>query len=660
MERHVTPPADGSAPPTIPDSPIWHLIFLGLIVWQGWMTLTLFGADHPWERLRNDQPIISGQHPLHLYHGILGSESLRERGRLCCYDPAFQAGYPKTPIFDAGSRPAELFLTAGHALTRHRSDEQHEEKSSESVTLEGPAAYKIGLAICCCLAPILLMLASRGFGLSRGLSCAATVLGQMVWWSTPGRALLEAGDLHLLMGALIGLVSIAWLVRFDQAPDLRSWLVLLFAGCLGWFADPVFFVLLLPLGLIYYLSVGVRHRLGWHAALIATLLGALASNGFWLVDWASNWWIRLPMHPLEFDGFPQQLWQRLWSAGLWGQRPDRSLAIALLIGGALGVWLLNESKQRAAARLVGLGAAGCLALVMGGLIWQPLSRLGTERLLVPALWFAVLPTVHAAGMAIRFAERLAGNPARGAVVGCWLVVVLMVGVRNYLSPLAARCVRSSPFIIGLSQEQQAVIETLRARTHHHARILWEDHHEPPDGSRWTALLPLLTDRFFMGGLDPDCGIEHSFAGLVEQTLAGRPIREWTNAELDEFCRKYAIAWVVCRSPASVERFRKWDGTIAVTPLADEKEGWLITLKPRSFILKGQGRIIAADSRRITLADLVPEDGRVLLSLHYQAGIQASPSRVQVEREIDPYDPIPFIRLRLPGPVARVSLTWEEQ
>ena len=94
-------------------------------------------------------------------------------------------------------------------------------------------------------------------------------------------------------------------------------------------------------------------------------------------------------------------------------------------------------------------------------------------------------------------------------------------------------------------------------------------------------------------------------------------------------------------------------------MADEKEGWLITLKPRSFVLKGQGRVIAADSKRITLADLVPEDGKVLLSLHYQAGIQASPSRVQVEREIDAYDPIPFIRLRLPGPVARVTLTWED-
>ncbi len=661
MDRQVIPQADGSAPPTPPESPIWYLVALGLIVWQGWMTLTLFGPDHPWDRLCDNQPILSGRHPLHLYHGILGAQSLREGGRLSCYDPAFQAGYPKTPIFDAGSRPAELFLTVWHAFaTREGPDKQLEDEGgAESMRPNGVAAYKIGLAIGCCLAPALLLLAGRGFGLGRGLSCAATTIGLMIWWSTPGRALLEAGDIHLLIGALIGLVCIAWLVRFDQAPDLKSWLVLLFAGCVGWFAHPVFFVLLLPLALIYYLSVGARHRLGWHVALASTLLGALASNGFWLIDWATYWWIRLPIHPLAIEGLPNQLWQRIWLADLWGEAPDRSLALVLIVGGALGVWILNETKQRAAARMAGLGAAGCLALAVLGLIWKPLNHLGTEQLLVPALWFATLPAVHAAGMAIRFVERLAGNPARGAVVGCWVVVVLAVGTRSYLSPLAAKCVRSSPLMIGLSAEQQAMVKALRIQTTSDARILWEDQSEACDGSRWTALLPLLTGRAFIGGLDPNSGIEHSFAGLVDQNLAGRPIREWTNAELDDFCRKYGIAWVVCRSPAAVERFRSWDGTIAVTPLEDGKEGFLFTLKPRTFVLKGHGRLVAADSRRITLADVVPENGIVLLSLHFQAGIQASPGRVQIERETDPYDPIPFIRLRLPGPVARVTLTWEE-
>jgi hypothetical protein len=642
MDRQVIFQAEGSASLTHPESPIWYLVGLILVIWQGWMTLSLFGSEHPWERLLNDQPIVSGRHPLHLYHGVLGSQALRQRGRISCYDPAFQAGYPKTPIFDDGSRPAELILTLSGGGYR-------------------PAVYKVGLAIGCCLAPLLLILAARGFGLSWGLSSAATAVGLMVWWSTPGRALLEAGQMHLLIGALIGLIFVAWLVRFDQQPDLKSWLVLLFAGCLGWFAHPVFFALLLPLALIYYLSIGARHQLGWHVALGSTLFGALASNGFWLVDWAGYWWIRLPMHPWENEGFTHQILQRIWSADIWGERPDRSLAIVLIGAGAVGIWILNETKQRAAARIVGLGAAGCLALAAGGLTWKPLGRMGTEQLWVPALWFATLPAVYAAGMAIRFAERLAGNPARGAIVGCWLVVVAAAGTRSYLTPMASKWVRSFPLKIGLSQEQESVVETLRAHTTANGRILWEDQQEAKDGSRWTALLPLLTDRAFIGGLDPDSGIEHSFADLVDQNLAGRPIQEWTNSELDDYCRKYCIAWAFCRSPAAVERFRKWEGTIEIIPLelGDGKEGYLFSLKPRSYILSGRGRLISADSRRIILADIVPEDGKVTLSLHFQAGIQASPTRVQVERETDPYDPIPFIRLRLPGPVARVTLTWDE-
>ena len=238
-------------------------------------------------------------------------------------------------------------------------------------------------------------------------------------------------------------------------------------------------------------------------------------------------------------------------------------------------------------------------------------------------------------------------------------MVAMVGGRHYLSPWAARCLHASPLQIGLTEDAQGVIETLRTRTSPEARILWEDQVEPRDAPRWTSLLPVLTGRAFLGGLDPESCIEHSYASLVDQALAGRPIREWTDSELEEFCWRYNVGWAVGRSPAVVERFRRWEGTTDSVPLMDGRQGWLFTLRPRSFILKGKGRLLSTDSRRITVADVVPEDGKVVLSLHYQAGIQASPSRVLVERETDPYDPIPLIRLRVPGPVARVTLTWEE-
>jgi hypothetical protein len=98
----------------------------------------------------------------------------------------------------------------------------------------------------------------------------------------------------------------------------------------------------------------------------------------------------------------------------------------------------------------------------------------------------------------------------------------------------------------------------------------------------------------------------------------------------------------------------------VTTLPGTPPGCLFELPARSFVLKGQARLVEADPRRITLTDVVPEDGKVVLSLHYDAGLRVTPGRVQVVRDPDARDPIPFVRLLLPGPVARLTLTWEDR
>ena len=48
------------------------------------------------------------------------------------------------------------------------------------------------------------------------------------------------------------------------------------------------------------------------------------------------------------------------------------------------------------------------------------------------------------------------------------------------------------------------------------------------------------------------------------------------------------------------------------------------------------------------------------SFHYETGLRVSPGRVQLVRDPDARDPIPFVRLLLPGPVARITLTWEQR
>lgn len=617
------------------------------------MTLSLFAdptesrggglsqiINNRWRRLLDDQPIVSGRHPLHEYMGTLGAQSFCERGTLSCYDPSNWIGYPKTPVFDSGSRPAELFLILGGGHYN-------------------PQAYKIGLAVCSCLAPVFLALAGWGLGLGRGFTCLVIGLGLLVWWGTPAHNALEDGDLDLLLASLAALAHVCLLVRFDRLPGFFAWFCLLLTGSISCYAHPVIFLMLLPLGLLYYLSVGAKHQMNWHLALLASLAGALAANSFWLPDWVKYWWIRLPLQ-LGSEPLRHRTLQTIWDAPLWGDATDRNLAAALFMLALLGVCIFNQSHQRAAARLLGLGLVGFFTLAIGGIAMQPLGRLGAAELLLPALWFATPPAVYAFARLGEGFNRLTRSQWSGVAVSAAMLVAALYFQPLFFKSWIGRCEQSQPLALGLGAERSELVELLRVNTGVEGRILWEDRTGKREAPRWSALLPLLTERSYLGGLDPQASIEHAYASFIDHHLAGRSISDWSDAELDEFCIRYNIGWVVCWSPEATSRFRAWKSAQETLAVQDEGQGYLFTLPTRSYVLKGQARWISANRQRIALADVVPEDGIIVLSLHHQAGLQASPGRVVIEREPDPFDPIPFIRLRVPGPVARLTLTWNER
>jgi hypothetical protein len=605
------------------------------------MTLSLFGPDHPFQRLLDDQPIVSGRHPLHLYHGYLGSLALAARGTPCCYDPNFQAGYPKTPVFDSGSRPAEWFLLLAGEEYR-------------------PAAYKIGLACCCLIVPALLFLAARGAGLNRAPSCLATLLGLLVWWGVPGRGALEAGDLDLLLGAAAAVAQAGLLLQFHRAPGARAWLALVVVSLLGWFTYPLLFALLVPVGLIYYLSIGARHRFVWHVALLGAVAAAVAANLFWLTDWFNYWWIRAPLR-IETDLLSHRTLRTIWEAPLWGNTTDRGLAVALFAVGAVGVVVWNFQRERASARLLGLGAAGLLGLSVVGMASEPLGSVGVVRLLIPALLFAVAPAVYGLEWVLGGLMAWSG-PWRGAMIASALCLSGVVAARQPLSELASRATGTTPLAIGLGPDREAVVAAIESHTTREARILWEDRPGQSATGHWTALLPVLTDRSFLGGLDANAGIVHEQElRFADQMLADRWLRDWTDAELEDFFRSYNVGWVVCWSQAAIERFRAMKDVEAIATLRDGGTGSLFAINRRkSYVLKGEAHWLHADSRRIALGDVTPdENGEVWLSLHYQSGLRAAPGQVQIEQVPNPND-IRFVRLRLPGPVTRVVLTWENR
>jgi hypothetical protein len=618
--------------------PLWLPVMLGLVIGQGWLTLGLFDPGHSFAAVFDDRPILSGRHPLHLYHGYLGARSLLSRGSLSCYDPTFFAGYPKTPVFDAGSRPAEIALALAGGAYR-------------------PAVYKIGLGLLCTLAPWLIMVGARGAGLSRAATCLAGGLSILIWWGKPCRDALEAGDLDILLAGAVAVAHAGQLLRYHRDPGLRGLFGAATTGFLAWLAHPLIPALLLVPFLIYYVSVGARHPLGWHLALLLSLSTAIAANTFWLLDWIEYWWIRVPLHS-EGPLLAHRTFQTIWDAPLWGAPVDRALACFLAGAALMGIIRANQTCCRATARLFGLASFGFLLLAICGISEEGIGRFGAALLVVPGLLFATVPAAFGVAGVFALIRRWTGiGGATVALAGCVTAIVLLLP--GYVDVWRGRFRTQEPLPVGLDADQQGICRSLRENTTTNARILWEDRSGSRQGSRWTALLPLLAERFFIGGLDPDAGIEHTSPALTDKGLAGRPLESWSDVELRDYCDRYNVGWIVCWSEEARRRFGSWKETSAVAEFRDGGAGMLLQVRrPANYALTGSAALLSAETGGIVLADVTPRDGKVVLSLHYQTGLTAAPARVIVEPEIDPLDPIPFVRLRLDEPAARVTLTWE--
>jgi hypothetical protein len=217
-----------------------------------------------------------------------------------------------------------------------------------------------------------------------------------------------------------------------------------------------------------------------------------------------------------------------------------------------------------------------------------------------------------------------------------------------------------PLAVGLNDRQTEIVDVLKARTTTEARILIE---QTAEEWNWTPLLAPLTDRHFIGGLDPDAGLEHSHMELRTGKLAGRPFAEWTSEARGEYAKRYNVGWVLCRSPEATAWWQA-DPTAKEVARFDHPTGPVVLFelnRPRSWVLSGKAVVERMDRGRIVLRDVEPgPDGKVRLSLHHQKELKASPfPLVEPSSEKDPHDPIPFLTLEVRTPLSRVTLAWKK-
>jgi hypothetical protein len=619
-------PADGFR-----DRPVWLLGLAALVVAQAGLALALFGPDRVWAAVTDDRPVLSGRHPLHLYHGTLGAAAFRARVATTCYDPQFQAGYPKTPVFDGGSRPAELFLALAGGTYR-------------------PGAYKVGLFAVLVLVPLCFAAAGRGAGLPAGAAVLAGAAGMVLGWSGPAARAVAEGQLDALAGGLAAVVFVPWLARFAATLGVDAWAVLAAAALVGWYAHPFLWVGLCPVALAYYLVFAPRHGPAFHLGLTGVTFVGVAPNVWWLVDWGRYWWVR----QAAADAAPPD-----WAAALGDPLGGLPGGAGLVLAGVAGAVVGWRAGHRAAAGLLILsaGLAGAAARVAGA--WPALPADVPDRLGLLAAAFLVPPATLAAWAALR-RVKLAG-PVAVLLVG-WLLAAGWADGRG--RPLArAAGVAADPLPVGLTAEQRELVAALKQHTTTEARILWDETADRRPGWNWSALLPLLTGRSYLGGLDPESGVEHGFCAMCCHRLGGRGWGEWTDPDLDAFCEWYNVGWVVTRSPEAAGRWAAYPAAKEVARLAEGgREVVVFALdRRRSFVLSGSATWEGAAPGRVVLTRVAPNAaGEVELSLHWVEGLRVFPRYVQVKELKDPTgrDPTHHVRLVVPGPTPRVTLTWD--
>lgn len=628
--------------------------------------------------LDDDCPVLVVDHALHIYHGALGSEFLREHGTTWGYDPFFMAGYPETPIWDSSSNLSILFqLLAGGGYH--------------------PRAYNIGLFASELFVLACIPAGAVASGLGLWEAALATLLAWVYFHCGWPDALWRTGIFGFLVASAGGVLLAGLLLRFERRPSFGRWCAAAATGTGIWFAHVT--APIVALGAVLGFGGGLALRRAWRplAAMAAAAGLALAVNLVWLVP---LWRFRGIRKPLAFFMTPQTGWFLV--DDYLSERADSRLSLVILVFGVAGLAAWLRDGRRLLAATFGGAAAVCLALAAFGGGWDVTMTLEPYRFKATIHLFLAVPAGSALVRGTARLARALGGGRRGAwLAACAWGVALgaaVVARPGLFFETARKLTIPRPLVAGFRPEMRQLVRWLRENTDGSARILFEDQlrlleNTDPESTHWTPLLPaLLGDdrRQFIGGLYQTAFItHHRLASFGDYQLGGRPIESWRPDRLFAYCERYNIGWVVCWSPVSRFCFDHWGrarlvatlprycspnrpgsrdpherkmllqsgGPAAAARYLAEGEGRYAIYRverPHSFFLRGEGRVVRVDPNRIELADVVPKDGAATISLHWLDTWRTDPPLPLAPAPV-PDDPVPMVRISADRPLGRVVL-----
>lgn len=636
-------------------------VFVAHVVQSFWIFPT------PRALMDNEHPVLLVDHALHLYHGALGSQFLREHGTPWGFDPFFMAGYPESPIWDSSSNLSILFqFLAGGGYH--------------------PRAYNIGLLVCSILVVAFIPLGARASGI-RVSETAVTALLAWLYFHSEWTDMFWRSGLFSFVTASAGTVLfIGLLLRYDRLPTRVGWIMLAGISAAVWFAHVTAPVLVLGALIGFLTTTALRHTWRWRLAVVAAGVLALVVNLIWIGPF---WHFRGIRSPQIFFMAPETGWYLVNQ--YLANDLDGPLNLFLLLVGGLGLlaWWLQGQRVRAAT--FGGAILVCLGLALFGGMWNLTKTLEPLRFKVPLHFLLAAPagSLLAVGSA-RLARSLGGG--RKGPVLVTLGWSLALGIAVIMLPNGAAILKKQllverPLVAGLQPEMHQLVRTLRETTDPSARVLFEDQlrlHEntDPECTHWTPLLPILLGpekRLFIGGLYHMAFItNHINTSFGDFHLNGRPIDTCSPEYLRAYCQYYNIGWAVCWSPLSRCCFDQWGQSHRIAtlprfnspnkPISTNMQQWKALTRrvgserakqymtegegqyniyrierPRSFFLNGQGRLADVALNRIELADTTPNKGSLIISMHWLDTWRTEPPLPLAPFYVND-DPVPFVQI----------------
>lgn len=573
----------------------------------------------PPQQILSPEPVHNGWHPTYFYRVFAAQQLLERSGTTWGYDPFVEAGTAGGLFREPDTGGDALFAAVATSV------------------LGLPYVSKAYMLLVQMLVPIAVFAAARLLGLRRDSAFWAALAAAAYWaWGRPFLGAVRLAGMHSYqLTCLLGLVAAAAAVRFydpDHRVRIRSYALAVGLAVLAGYVHPGGILQLLPVFAIAFATGMRRLRRRDHVALwLATALVLFLLWTAWRELLRNPGLVEVAAGETGLHG-PGDLLRVLL-------RPTSALATAVLVLGALGLWIWRRHAGLAAATLAGW------VMVLGGVAafgsrLPVFERVEPFRLVLPMVLACSLPAGDALRHVADFVQRIFGRPL------ALLATLVAITCLPFLAMLDARFFYVTRLDATLDPRFLELLEQVQATSSDEGRLLFESMQDLRNsfspGAPLQALVPIYTRRELVGAprqrFDARPGLD-----LGAGRLAGRPFASWSGAELAAFLERYAVTTVVAWS----QEARGFLAAHAdLLPPTAEVHGFQVYRRRVHASRVEVGRAqVRADYNRIEISEIEGEE--LVLRYHWMPGLRASPP-VPVEHVPVPDDPVGFIRVRPQG------------